>query len=89
MENKHFITGQRYLFYHQAPYEDTCSTFRANFIRLTNTTLLVNSHQAEKSSNTIVSIPVEWITEVESLENMIGDIVPLPSELLLLIDNFN
>ena len=30
MENKHFIKGQRYLFYHQAPYEDKCITFRAN-----------------------------------------------------------
>ena len=89
MEDKHFIKGQRYLFYHQAPYEDKCSTFRANFIRVINTTLLVNSHQTEKASNTIVSIPVEWITKVERLEDMIGDIVPLPSELLLLIDNFN
>ena len=52
-----------------------------------NTTLLVNSHQTEKSSNTIVSIPVEWITKVESVEDMIGDTL-LPSELLLLIDNF-
>jgi hypothetical protein len=89
MENKHFIAGQRYLFYHQAPYEDTCSTFRANFIRVINTTLLVNSHQTEKSSNTIVSIPVEWITKVERLEDIIGDIVLLPSDVLLLIDNFN
>ena len=89
MENKHFIAGQRYLFYHKAPYQDQCITFRANFIRVINTTLLVNSHQTEESSNTIVSIPVEWITKVESLEDMIGDIVPLPSELLLLIDNFN
>lgn len=87
MEDKHFIKGQRYLFYHQAPYEDKCITFRANFIRVINTTLLVNSHQTEKSSNTIVSIPVEWITKVESLEDMIGDTL-LPSELLLLIDNF-
>ena len=87
MEDKHFIKGQRYLFYHQAPHEDKCTTFRANFIRVINTTLLVNSHQTEKSSNTIVSIPVEWITKVESVEDMIGDTL-LPSELLLLIDNF-
>lgn len=87
MEDKHFIKGQRYLFYHQAPHEDKCTTFRANFIRVINTTLLVNSHQTEKSSNTIVSIPLEWITKVESLEDMIGDRL-LPSELLLLIDNF-
>jgi hypothetical protein len=87
MEDKHFIKGQRYLFYHQAPYEDKCITFRANFIRVINTTLLVNSSQNEKSSNTIVSIPVEWITKVESLEDMIGDRL-LPSDVLLLIDNF-
>ena len=87
MEDKHFIKGQRYLFYHQAPYEDKCITFRANFIRVINTTLLVKSSQNEKSSNTIVSIPVEWITKVESLEDMIGDRL-LPSDVLLLIDNF-
>ena len=88
MEDKHFIKGQRYLFYHQAPYEDKCITFRANFIRVINTTLLVNSHQTEKSSNTIVSIPTDWIKKTERLEDIIGDTV-LPSDVLLLIDNFN
>jgi hypothetical protein len=88
MEDKHFIKGQRYLFYHQAPYEDKCITFRANFIRVINTTLLVNSHQTEKSSNTIVSIPTDWIKKTECLEDIIGDTV-LPSDVLLLIDNYN
>jgi hypothetical protein len=88
MENKHFIKGQRYLFHHQAPYQDKCITFRANFIRVINTTLLVNSYETERSSNTIVSIPVEWIKKTERLEDIIGDTV-LPSDVLLLIDNFN
>jgi hypothetical protein len=88
MEDKHFIKGQRYLFYHQAPYEDKCITFRANFIRVINTTLLVNSCETEKSSNTIVSIPTDWIKKTERLEDIIGDTV-LPSDVLLLIDNFN
>jgi hypothetical protein len=88
MENKHFIKGQRYLFYHKAPYEDNCITFRANFISVINTTLLVNSCENEKSSNTIVSIPTDWIKKTERLEDIIGDTV-LPSDVLLLIDNYN
>lgn len=88
MENKHFIKGQRYLFYHQAPYEDKCITFRANFIRVINTTLLVNSSETERWSNTIVSIPTDWIKKTECLEDIIGDTV-LPSDVLLLIDNYN
>jgi len=88
MENKHFIKGQRYLFYHQAPYEDKCITFRANFISVINTTLLVNSSETERTTNTIVSIPTDWITKVESLQDIIGETI-LPSDVLLLIDNFN
>jgi len=88
MENKHFIKGQRYLFYHQAPYEDECSTFRANFISILNTTLLVNSSETERTTNTIVSIPTDWIKKTERLEDIIGDAI-LPSDVLLLIDNYN
>ena len=88
MENKHFIKGQRYLFYHQAPYEDKCITFRANFISVIDTTLLVNSCENEKSSKTIKTIPTDWIKKTERLEDIIGDTV-LPSDVLLLIDNFN
>jgi len=88
MENKHFIKGQRYLFYHQAPHEDKCITFRANFITVINTTLLVNSSETERWSNTIVSMPTDWIKKIERLEDIIGDTV-LPSDVLLLIDNFN
>jgi len=88
MENKHFIKGQRYLFYHKAPYEDNCITFRANFISVTNRRLLVNSCETEKSSNTIITIPTDWITKIETLTDMIGDTI-LPSDVLLLIDNFN
>lgn len=87
MENKHFIKGQRYLFYHQAPYEDKCITFRANFIKVINTTLLVNSSETERWSNTVVSIPTDWIKKIERLEDIIGDTV-LPSDVLLCIDSF-
>lgn len=87
MENKDFIKGQRYLFYHQAPHEDKCVTFRANFISIINTTLLVNSSETERWSNTIVSIPTNWIKKTERLEDIIGDTI-LPSDILLLIDSF-
>jgi hypothetical protein len=88
MEYKHFIKGQRYLFYHKAPYQDKCITFRANFVSVINTTLLVNSSETERTTNTIVSIPTDWIKKTERLEDIIGDTV-LPSDILLLIDNFN
>jgi hypothetical protein len=87
MENKHFIKGQRYLFYHQAPYEDQHSTFRANFISILNKTLLVNSSENERWCNTIVSIPCEWIIKVKRLEDIIGDAI-LPSDILLIVDNY-
>jgi len=88
MENKHFIKGQRYLFHEKAPYHDKCITFRANFISVINKTLLVNSCENEKSSKTIKTIPTDWIKKTERLEDIIGDTV-LPSDVLLLIDNFN
>ncbi len=88
MENKHFIKGQRYLFYHKAPYEEKCITFRANFISVTNTMLFVNSCENEKSSKTILTIPTDWIKKIERIEDIIGDVV-VPSDVLLLIDNFN
>jgi hypothetical protein len=88
MENKHFIKGQRYLFYHKAPYQDQHSTFRANFISILNTTLIVNSCETELNKITFVSIPCEWIIKVKRLEDIIGDAI-LPSDVLLLIDNYN
>ena len=88
MENKHFIKGQRYLFHHKAPYEEKCITFRANFISVTNTMLFVNSCENERYSETIKTIPTDWIKKIERLEDIIDDTV-LPSDVLLLIDNFN
>jgi len=88
MEDKHFIKGQRYLFHEKAPYNDKCITFRANFIRVINTTLLVNSCENERYSKTIKTIPTDWIKKTECLEDIIGDTV-LPSDVLLLIDNYN
>ena len=88
MKNEHFIKGQRYLFHHKAPYQDKCILFRANFVSVINKTLLVNSCENEKSSKTIKTIPTDWIKKIERLEDIIDDVV-LPSDVLLLIDNFN
>ena len=65
------IPGRRYLFYRKSPYDE--NSFRANFKIILGQTLIVNSSETERSPITEVSIPVEWITKAESLEEIIGD----------------
>ena len=50
--------------------------------------LFVNSCENERYSETILTIPTDWIKKIERLEDIIDDTV-LPSDVLLLIDNFN
>lgn len=80
--------GQRYLFHWKAPYHPTEILFRANFVSILNQTLIINSSEQEKSPNTLVSIPYNWITKVETLENIVTENPILPSDVLLIIDNY-
>jgi hypothetical protein len=93
-KNKHLVLGQRYLFFEKAPYHENEISFRANFLNYyeRSNTLVINTSETEKSMMTQVSIPFDWITKIQSLEDIlrrekvVG--VVLPSEILLEIDGY-
>jgi hypothetical protein len=82
---KNLIQGKRYLFYRKSPYDE--NSFRANFKIILGKTLIVNSSENESSSKTEVSIPVRWITNVVSLEEIMGD-SKLPLDVIRLINEY-
>jgi hypothetical protein len=93
-KNKNLIRGQRYLFSQKAPYHDDEKSFRANFLNYYehSNTLVINSSETERSPMTQVSIPFDWITQIQSLEDIFGREkyggVVLPSDILLQIDGY-
>ena len=86
----HLRKGQRYLFHEKAPYHETEISFRANFIHIVGKTLIINTSESEKSPNTLVSIPIQWITKIQTLNDIlqIDDISfdILPNDVLSIID---
>jgi hypothetical protein len=82
--------GQRYLFYHHAPHEENTTIFRANFVTLyeKSQTLIINNSETERWEKTQVSIPLGWITKIETLEDITNGKFILPSEILLIIDKY-
>lgn len=92
------ISGKRYLFHELRPHmnenDQTISyetiLFRANFVSILGQTLIVNSAETERNKTTQVSIPLEWITKIETLENILcnHDNIVLPTDVLLMIDDY-
>jgi hypothetical protein len=82
---KNLIQGKRYLFYLKSPYDE--KSFRANFKIILGKTLIVNSSENESSSKTKVSIPVDLIIKVVSLEEIMGD-SKLPLDLVDIVGQF-
>ena len=82
---KNLIQGKRYLFYRKSPYDE--NSFRANFKIILGKTLIVNSSENESSSKTEVSIPVDWIIKVVSLEDIMGN-SKLPFEIISIISQY-
>ena len=82
--------GQRYLFYHHAPHEENTTIFRANFVTLyeKSQTLIINNSDTERWANAQVSIPFNWVTKIETLENITKGKSILPPEILLIIDEY-
>lgn len=82
--------GQRYLFYEQKPYEENETIFRANFVILyeKSKTLIINTSETEKNAKTQISIPFDWITKIETLEDITSGKSVLPEEILLMIDGY-
>ena len=68
--------------------------FRANFVSIIGKTLIVNSCEMERNKTTRVSIPLDWIQKIETLENILftndnqHDKIVLPSDILLMIDEY-
>lgn len=93
-KNKHLIQGQRYLFSQKAPHHENEISFRANFLNYheRSNTLIINTSETERWGMTQVSIPFDWITKIQSLEDIMGREkvggVVLPSEILLEIDGY-
>jgi len=93
-KNKNLIRGQRYLFSQKAPDHENEKSFRANFLNYyeRSNTLVINSSETERSPMTQVTIPFDWITKIQSLEDILGREngwgVVLPSEILLEIDEY-
>ena len=91
--------GQRYLFYEQAPYHENEISFRANFVAILGQTLIVNAQtlivnasETGISNRTILSVPLEWITRIETLEDILTvnsvSLTFLPTDVLNIIDSY-
>lgn len=86
------IPGHRYTFYRTTPGEEKVSTFRADFLfisrRSETPTLHVDNIDYEKTKTTIMTIPLHWITRVENMESICGNVFRLPPDVLYQIDQF-
>ena len=91
-QNMNLRKGQRYLFYEQAPYHDNEISFRANFMAILGETLIVNALETEQANSTILSVPVAWITRVETLSDILTvdslSLTFLPTDVLNIIDTY-
>jgi hypothetical protein len=85
MDTKKLIKGQRYWLHVETPYSN--KFYRANFFSICNTTLVTNCNEREKDKNTFVSTPIEWVTNITLLEDILHNI-KLPVDVLRMIDNF-
>jgi hypothetical protein len=79
-------TGQRCAFYMIRPDEEVIM-FRANFIDIINTTLRVNKVECEKNTSFhncgMMTMPLDWIAEIKTLDNNALENTLLPSEIML------
>jgi hypothetical protein len=84
--------GQRYLFYKKACYMSEEILFRANLVAVYENkiekTLVVNNSDTEKNPNAQVCIPLKWITKIHCLDDTTLGTICLPSEILLIIDEY-
>ena len=90
---KNIIPGQRCLFYQKKIGDDNIIlTFRAEFIDIINVTLRLTKvyceERPEYKNSRLVTMPVEWIVKIETLEDIIQNNNIAPSEILLEIDKY-
>ena len=79
-------TGQRCAFYMIRPDEEVI-IFRANFIDIINTTLRINKVECEQNTTFhncgMMTMPLDWIAEIKTLDNNALENTLLPSEIML------
>jgi hypothetical protein len=89
---KNIRSDQRCLFHSQKPGSEEIISFRASFIDILNYTLRVKQVvcQTHRNYNNcgMLTMPKSWITKVETLDDITGEKLLLPSEILLEIDGF-
>ena len=83
---KYVNPGQRCAFYMIRPDEEIIM-FIANFIDIINTTLRVNKVECEHNMSFhncgMMTMPLDWITKIEILDNNGRENTLLPSEIML------
>ena len=80
--------GQRCVFYMRTLDEEKdIIMFTANFIDIINTTLRVNNVECEQNTSFhncgMMTMPLDWITKIETLDNNGRENTLLPSEIML------
>lgn len=79
--------GQRYLFYDK----QWNRQFRACFLDIINKTLRVTEYQKDETNycmSGMLTMPLEWIEKVETLETIVDGNILIPSEIMIEIDGF-
>jgi hypothetical protein len=79
--------GQRCVFYMRPLDEEKGKImFRANFIDIINTTLRVNKVECEENTSFhncgMMTMPLDWISKIETLDNNACENTLLPSEIM-------
>ena len=89
---KNIRSGQRCLFHSQMPGGNEIISFRASFIDILDNTfrakqVVCKTHRNYNNCG-MLCMPKSWITKVETLDDITGEQILLPSEILLEIDGF-
>jgi hypothetical protein len=90
---KDIESGQRCLFYTRHLGQETeIIMFRANFIDIIDTTLRVNKVDCQQNRSYhqggLLTMPLAWVTKIETLDDITYEKILLPSEIMLDIDLF-
>jgi hypothetical protein len=82
----HFNTGQDKL------YIRTVKTFRANLKEIIGQSIIFNAYISKNmvkyERNSKHSIPLNWIVKCQTLDEITGKKIPLPIELVEIIDSY-
>ena len=86
-------TGQRYFFYYNNNlYSDNIVNtyiFRAEFVNIINNSLILNKYSIRGILNQgFWTMPLDWVENIETLEEITLSKIPLPTDILLIIDKF-